>query len=959
MAEKEKDKPKEKSAATKDREALSAEIIERIDVLGGQLVREIDKKDNPHIDIPVRGSANVKFDVKEKKIVLGGKIAKRYLFNVSHARRFMQTMLVASYVKKDLLENDLTATLRDLYYAKKRTIAGTKEDTIDEQKESDMAIVDFEVALDTFRERLHLRAEPKGRLAGSMTITDRVRDKVDTIDLSKMGSGGWAIPSIVEQIEFKKVDVDYVLVAEKNALFDRLNEDEYWKKNKCLILTTAGQAARGTRRFLQRLSQELKLPIYVLSIDGNEPIVLVDEAGFVRHPRIKDYVDCSMAAYGVMDGGYYERSIGSGNALQVSHDGKMTTGRILNAVRHPIFEELYEVTAAAGYSARVTASQSLMVFDSNRFAIVPKATTQLVEGDYLVCPANVPNNESLTQLNLIHEIQAKAPDLLEKIQVQLEGRFLPLAAATGRFDAEANNVLRYGKSELRFQSLLPLGPELCRLLGYYVAEGSSGDAAHLAFGAHETDYHADAARCVKAALGVPTSFSIANTQKTAASLSFGGRFTESLFLRILETGFRAEHKQVPPIIFNVPNAFKIEFLRGYFRGDGNLRFGTKGCRLWVNTISRKLAADVVLLIRQLGGWATVVKHPVRGKKMKHDAYHVCVSDRKTLQLLSNVVLDLARDNASLVRQHLAKQPNKLSIHRTLPSALLKPIQAEFYRLTRRGLSPLVNNQKRIAFEKLAPLFKPFAESGESVLYKDKVLAFLPSEEAQAAGTSEVAKALGLKFITAFKSLSRLEKTGFAASRKVRGDRFWFRLKDNAVDVEAQRKFRVLKNLVDDRIVLLPVKRIEKIKPTTELVYDIEVFPTHTFVGGLGGLQLKNTDADPYGWYIYSTMKYGSMALAHESDRLGCKEAHFIGMSISDIEHYDLSSVTIKAKDVDIKRAQEMKEYEWFKTKAWQNEINKFLEKKIKAEIQSLSSKSLQYVSNVYLPEKIKNQDFLP
>ena len=30
--------------------------------------------------------------------------------------------------------------------------------------------MDFEVALDTFRERLHLRAEPKGRMAGMMTI---------------------------------------------------------------------------------------------------------------------------------------------------------------------------------------------------------------------------------------------------------------------------------------------------------------------------------------------------------------------------------------------------------------------------------------------------------------------------------------------------------------------------------------------------------------------------------------------------------------------------------------------------------------------------------------------------------------------------------------------------------------------------------------------------------------------
>ena len=256
----------EKSKKTEDKLKLNREeIAEKIFELSMQLVGQIEKEENPSIAIPVRGSRNVEFDEKNKKIVLGEKIAHRYLFNVGHARKFMQTMLVASYVKKDLLDSNLTATLRDLYYAKKRTIAGTKEDTIDEQKESDLAIVDFEVALDTFREKLHLRAEPKGRIAGDMVVTDRVRDKVDTIDLGHMGSGGWAVPSIVEQIEFKDVGAEYVLVAEKNALFDRLNEDDYWKKNKCMVMTTAGQAARGARRLLQRFSEELKLPIFCLT----------------------------------------------------------------------------------------------------------------------------------------------------------------------------------------------------------------------------------------------------------------------------------------------------------------------------------------------------------------------------------------------------------------------------------------------------------------------------------------------------------------------------------------------------------------------------------------------------------------------------------------------------------------------------------------------------------------------
>jgi len=247
------------------REKRIEEIMLKIDKLGAQLVKEVEAGENPHLEIPIRGSSNVFFDEKAKKIVLGDKVVQRHMFNVAHARSFMQTLLVASYVKKDLLANNLTATIRDLYYAKKHTIKGTKEDTIDEQSESNAAIVDFEVALGTFRERLHLRAEPKGRMAGDLTVVDHVRDKTDKIDLSKMGSGGWAVPSIVEQIDFEDLDAEYVLVAEKNAIFDRLNEDLYWEKNKCILMTTAGQAARGARRLLQRFSSELKLPIYCLT----------------------------------------------------------------------------------------------------------------------------------------------------------------------------------------------------------------------------------------------------------------------------------------------------------------------------------------------------------------------------------------------------------------------------------------------------------------------------------------------------------------------------------------------------------------------------------------------------------------------------------------------------------------------------------------------------------------------
>jgi DNA topoisomerase-6 subunit A len=99
-------------------------------------------------------------------------------------------------------------------------------------------------------------------MVGPITI----RDSGDTIDLRRMGSGGWGVPSIVEGnvIEFVKHEAKYVLLVEKDAVWSRFNEDKYWKRENAIIVHGGGQPPRGVRRLVQRLHQELKLPVYVL-----------------------------------------------------------------------------------------------------------------------------------------------------------------------------------------------------------------------------------------------------------------------------------------------------------------------------------------------------------------------------------------------------------------------------------------------------------------------------------------------------------------------------------------------------------------------------------------------------------------------------------------------------------------------------------------------------------------------
>ena len=231
--------------------------------LGKKVLKDIENGKNPSIDVPIRTLSNISFDPKKKMITMGRSLSKRYFFNVGHIKKFIQTFDVAA-TAKELLDVNKHLSLREVFYRIKRTIPGTNINIVDEQEESNKAVEDLELITGCSREMLHINANKNGSAAGNIVI----KDKGDLIDWSRLGSGGWSIPSNVEDIEFKKVNADFVIYMEKAAEWERLHEDKVWKKLNCIIVSSQGQATRGIRRLLQRLNKEYKLPIYVL-VDGD------------------------------------------------------------------------------------------------------------------------------------------------------------------------------------------------------------------------------------------------------------------------------------------------------------------------------------------------------------------------------------------------------------------------------------------------------------------------------------------------------------------------------------------------------------------------------------------------------------------------------------------------------------------------------------------------------------------
>lgn len=120
------------------------------------------------------------------------------------------------------------------------------------------------------------------------------------------------------------------------------------------------------------------------------------------------------------------------------------------------------------------------------------------------------------------------------------------------------------------------------------------------------------------------------------------------------------------------------------------------------------------------------------------------------------------------------------------------------------------------------------------------------------------------------------------------------------------------------------------------------------------------DCDPWGHYIYSVIKQGSISLAFESERLAIPDAKFMGIRAMDYDRCELSDdVKIDLNDRDIQRAKQIAAYPWFKDhKGWQKEIKRMLDNGFKMEVESLITKDISYVTEEYVPARLKAEDWL-
>jgi DNA topoisomerase-6 subunit A len=280
-----------KKSTTKqaEKKKLDQKTVSTIESTAERVRGKIGKGLKPEMSFPLRSLSNVRFDQRKGYFEIG-RGRKTRTMTVSTVRTFAQTLRLMA-LSKQLVETDDFATKRDAYYQSKNW----EDAAFQDQTESDTVMDDIEALFSVEglnREQLrYVPDEHGGAVAGQLIVHDPDYEtgRVHRIDCTQFGSGAYSIPSMVEHLSFE-TKAKFVLAIETGGMFQRLQSHRFWEKAHCILVSMAGVPTRATRRFIRKLSDECKIPVYA-------------------------FVDCD--PYGISNI-YRTLKVGSGNAAHIS-----------------------------------------------------------------------------------------------------------------------------------------------------------------------------------------------------------------------------------------------------------------------------------------------------------------------------------------------------------------------------------------------------------------------------------------------------------------------------------------------------------------------------------------------------------------------------------------------------------------------------------------------------------------
>lgn len=292
-------------------------------------------------------------------------------------------------------------------------------------------------------------------------------------------------------------------------------------------------------------------------------------------------------------------------------------------------KEIYEIDYLGG-SLRTTGDHSVFVREHG--GIRAKEVRQLNPGDLLV---NLPMNTrawDASSRRTIHTIKKHAfpttaprimldvwqdsQEEIEKYQFAVAQRgIMTQSAIAGQIGVSQMTVSHWQNQvhvpqkiskklvKLPLPEKVAVTPALCKLLGYYVAEGRGENGPEFTFCIDEGQYVEEVADLMQEIFGL-TKPVITKTPDNTIKILYRSRHLGRFFQT--HGGEGAHHKHIPQWLWDLPIDYFLAFLQGYSNGDG---YTTKTGKLSCSSVSQQLIRELAWLA-SMHGMKVGIKHEI-------------------------------------------------------------------------------------------------------------------------------------------------------------------------------------------------------------------------------------------------------------------------------------------------------------------------------------------------------------
>ena len=206
-------------------------------------------------------------------------------------------------------------------------------------------------------------------------------------------------------------------------------------------------------------------------------------------------------------------------------------------------------------------------------------------------------------------------------------------------------AFKSGRQDKKIKKKIEITPELCRLIGYYLAEGyiiKEKNSVQFSFGKHESEYINDVVNLMELCFGVKLA---KMRDRHGYELYFYSKiivgFFETLFYE-KDRSLKAPFKKLPPWMLYLPKEKQAELFKGWWRGDTGV------------SVSELLIQQMKLICLRLG----IIPSIYKMEKERHRAYGSQINGRKIIashDCFSMHNLSFFKDDFNLLEDNVFKK----------------------------------------------------------------------------------------------------------------------------------------------------------------------------------------------------------------------------------------------------------------------------------------------------------------